>query len=48
VASVSYCAKRIKSSALLAASFLATRVNCATEQDWEKLQKRLLKWIMIK
>jgi hypothetical protein len=28
---------------LLAASFLATRVNCASEQDWEKLQ-RLLKW----
>jgi hypothetical protein len=44
VASVSYCAKRIKPAALIVTSFLATRVHKATEQDWEKLN-RLLGWI---
>ena len=44
IASVSYIAKRIKPECLVVTSMLASRVHCATEQDWKKLQ-RLLAYI---
>ncbi len=44
VMSCAYIAKRIKPETLVAVSKLASRVNCANEKDWEKLQ-RLLRYI---
>jgi hypothetical protein len=44
VAKVLYLAKRVRADCLCATIFLATRVLCATEQDWTKLQ-RLLRYI---
>jgi hypothetical protein len=44
VMSCAYIAKRIKPEMLVAVSKLASRVSCATEQDWSKLQ-RLLAYI---
>jgi hypothetical protein len=43
-ASISYIAKRIKPECLVVTSMLASRVHCATEQDWCKLD-RLLAYI---
>ena len=44
IASISYIAKRIKPECLVVTSMLASRVHCATEQDWSKLD-RLLAYI---
>ena len=44
IASISYIAKRIKPECLVVTSMLASRVHCATEQDWSKLE-RLLAYI---
>ena len=44
IASISYIAKRIKPECLVVTSMLASRVHCATEQDWCKLE-RLLAYI---
>ena len=44
IASMSYIAKRIKPECLVVTSMLASRVHCATEQDWSKLE-RLLAYI---
>ena len=44
IASISYIAKRIKPECLVVTSLLASRVHCATEQDWSKLD-RLLAYI---
>jgi hypothetical protein len=44
VAKVLYLAKRVRADCLCATMFLTTRVLCATEQDWSKLQ-RLFKYI---
>jgi hypothetical protein len=44
IATISYIAKRIKPECLVVTSMLASRVHCATEQDWSKLD-RLLAYI---
>lgn len=44
IASISYIAKRIKPECLVVTSMLASRVHCATQQDWKKLE-RLLAYI---
>eukprot|EP01034_Spumella_vulgaris_P045229 gene45229-56325_t len=41
IASISYIAKRIKPECLVVTSMLASRVHCATEQDWSKLDRLL-------
>ena len=42
IASISYIAKRIKPECLVVTSMLASRVHCATEQDWSKLERLLV------
>ena len=44
VAKLLYLAKRVRPELLPAVIFLTTRVNCATEQDWNKLE-RVLKYL---
>ena len=44
VAKLLYLAKRVRPEILPAIIFLTTRVNCWTEQDWEKLD-RVLKYL---
>jgi hypothetical protein len=44
VAKLLYMAKRVRPDILVACSFMASRVQCATEADWKKLD-RVLKYL---
>jgi hypothetical protein len=42
IASINFITKRIKPECLVVTSMLASRVHCATEQDWRKLDRLLI------